>query len=135
MSWTRVGTWAVALVIGVVFGVAGTIGQAAMWGPIPLGLVIAVIGAGALILAVRLLSGDRWTALACALGAVVATLVFSGKGPGGSVVVPAPPAGEISTGIVWTIALPIVAAIIVGWPSLTATGRKTDGPAARHELD
>ncbi|MBN9224725.1 MAG: histidinol dehydrogenase [Microbacterium sp. SCN 70-27] len=135
MSWTRVGTWAVALVIGVVFGVAGTIGQAAMWGPIPLGLVIAVIGAGALILAVRLLSGDRWTALACALGAVVATLVFSGKGPGGSVVVPAPPTGEISTGIIWTFALPVVAAIIVGWPSLTATARKTDGPAARHELD
>ena len=38
------GTWVIALVIGAVYGVAGTIGQAAVWGPVPLGLVIAVIG-------------------------------------------------------------------------------------------
>ena len=43
--------------IGLVYGVAGTIGQAAMWGPIPLGLLVAVIGVGALLLAVRLLTG------------------------------------------------------------------------------
>ena len=60
--------------IGAVYGVAGTIGQAAVWGPVPLGLVIAVIGVGALLLAVRLLTGDRWNALACG----------SDKVPGGS---------------------------------------------------
>lgn len=116
-SWTRLGTAAVALVIGAVYGVAGTIGQAATWGVLPLGLVIALIGVGALLLAVRLLTADRWAALACAIGAMTATLVFSGKGPGGSVVVPAPADGQLSTGIIWTVAVPILAAIIIGWPS------------------
>lgn len=111
------GTWIVAGVIGLVYGVAGTIGQAAIWGAVPLGLVIAVIGAGALLLAVRNLTDDRWAALACGLGAMLATLVFSGRGPGGSIVVPAPADGQLSTGIVWTIAVPLLAAVIVGWPS------------------
>lgn len=119
-SWARVGTWVVAVVIGLVYGVAGTIGQAATWGIVPLGLVIAIIGVGALLLAVRLLTSDRWAALACGLGAMIATLVFSGKGPGGSVVVPAPADGQFSTGIIWTLAVPILATVIVGWPTLTA---------------
>jgi len=128
-SWARVGTWAVAVVIGLVYGVAGTIGQAAVWGVIPLGLVIAIIGVGALLLAVRLLTSDRWAALACGLGAMIATLVFSGRGPGGSVVVPAPAEGQFSTGIVWTLAVPILATLIVGWPSLSASRAATATPA------
>lgn len=115
----RIATWIVAVVIGLVFGVAGTIGQAAMWGPVPLGLVIAIVGVGALVLAVRLLTADRWTALATGLGAMVATLVFSGRGPGGSIVVPAPVDGTVSTGIIWTIAVPLMAAVIIGWPSFS----------------
>lgn len=118
LTLARTATWIVAVVIGLVFGVAGTIGQAAMWGPVPLGLVIAIIGVAALLLAVRLLTGDRWTALATGLGAMIATMVFSGRGPGGSVVVPAPVDGAISTGIVWTIAVPLFTALIVGWPRL-----------------
>lgn len=109
----------VALIVGVVFGVAGTIGQAAHWGPVPLGLVIALIGVGALVLAVRLLTTDRWTALATGIGAMVATLVFSGRGPGGSIVVPAPGEGEVSTGLIWTIAVPLLVALVVAWPSLS----------------
>lgn len=118
-SWARLGTWAVALLIGAVYGVAGTIGQAATWGPVPIGLVIAVIGVAALLVAVRLLVSDRWAAAATGLGATVAALVFSGRGPGGSVVVPAPAEGEISTGLLWTIIVPLIAAIVVGWPSST----------------
>ena len=45
------------------------------------------------------------------------SLVFSGKGPGGSIVVPAPADGQLSSGIIWTIAVPLLAALIVGWPS------------------
>lgn len=123
------GTWAVAVLIGLVYGVAGTIGQAAMWGPVPLGLLIALIGTGGLLLAVRLLTADRWAALACALGALTATLVFSGRGPGGSVVVPAPTDGRLSTGIIWTIAVPIMAAVIVGWPAFTGAGARDDAEA------
>lgn len=128
----RIGTWAVALVIGIVYGVAGTIGQAASWGSFPLGLVIAVIGAGALLVAVRLLTDDRWATLATAMGAMLATLIFSGRGPGGSVVVPAPEDGQLSTGIIWTLAVPIVAAVVIAWPSLPprATPAATDQPEA-----
>ncbi|WP_331280839.1 MULTISPECIES: DUF6113 family protein [Microbacterium] len=118
-SVARVGTWAVALLTGAVYGVAGTVGQAAQWGWFPLGLLVAVVGIGALLLAVRLLTSDRWAALATGLGAMVATLVFSGRGPGGSVVVPAPEDGQLSTGIVWTLAVPIIVAIVVAWPSTT----------------
>lgn len=116
----RLGTWTIALVIGIVYGVAGTIGQAAVWGAFPLGLVVAVIGIGALLLAVRLLTEDRWATLATALGAMLATLVFSGRGPGGSVVVPAPEDGQLSTGIIWTLAVPIIAAVVIAWPAMPA---------------
>ena len=116
----RAGTWAIAAAVGLVYGVAGTIGQGAQWGVVPVGLVVATVGATALIAAVRLLTGDRWAALATGAGVMAATLAFSGRGPGGSVVVPAPADGELSTGIVWTLAVPIATALVVAWPSLTA---------------
>jgi len=117
----RGATWAVAVVIGAVYGVAGTIGQSATWGWFPLGLVVAVVGIAALLAAVRLLTADRWAGLATAMGAMTATLIFSGRGPGGSVVVPAPADGAISTGIIWTIAVPIIAAVVIAWPMTSAT--------------
>ena len=132
-SLARIGTWAVALIIGLVYGVAGTIGQAAAWGWFPVGLVIAVVGSGALLVAVRLLTADRWATLATAMGIMVATLVFSGRGPGGSIVVPAPVDGALSTGILWTIAVPIVGAFVIAWPSLP-TRAETGRPSER-ELD
>lgn len=122
MTLSRAGTWLVALIIGAVFGAAGTIAQSAVWGWFPVGVVVAIVGVGAIMLAVRLLTGDRWSALATGLGAMITTLVLSGRGPGGSVVVPAPAEGEFSTGIIWTIAVPILVALIVAWPS-TARGR------------
>lgn len=118
MTLSRAGTWLVALIVGAVYGVAGTIGQAAHWGWFPVGLIVALVGVTAIVVAVRVLTSDRWSTLATAMGAMLATLVFSGAGPGGSVVVPAPPEGELSTGIVWTIAVPVVAAIVVAWPSM-----------------
>lgn len=119
MRGARVGTWAIAGVIGIVYGVAGTIGQGATWGVFPIGLIVAIIGVAALITAVRVLTTDRWAAFATSLGAMIATILFSGTGPGGSVVVPAPAEGEVSTGIIWTIALPIIAALIVAWPAVS----------------
>ncbi|GAA3915738.1 DUF6113 family protein [Microbacterium invictum] len=119
-SWARVATWVVAAAIGFVYGIAGTIGQSARWGWFPVGLIVAIIGVAALVLAVRLLTADRWAALATGAGIALSTVLFSGTGPGGSVVVPAPPEGELSTGVIWMFAAPIVAGLIVAWPSTPA---------------
>lgn len=119
MSWARAGTWIVAFIVGIVYGVAGTIGHSFLWGWFPLGLLVATVGVAALLIAVRLLTSDRWAALATGMGVMIATLVFSGSGPGGSIVVPAPPAGEINAGIIWTIAVPLIVAVVVAWPTPT----------------
>lgn len=113
----------VAALVGFVYGVAGTIGQSASWGWFPVGLVVAIVGIAALVVAVRLLTADRWSALATGLGAMISTVLFSGRGPGGSVVVPAPADGEISTGVIWTLAVPIIVALIVAWPAAGDSAR------------
>lgn len=116
----------VALLVGVVYGVAGTIAHAYALGWFPLGLILAVVGSGALLLAVRLLTADRWAALGTGLGMMTATLVFSGRGPGGSIVVP-----QTLLGTVWTIALPLMVAIVVAWPDRVAARRDIDSEATR----
>lgn len=107
----RLGTWAVAFVVGVVYGLAGTIAHSYELGWFPLGLVLALTGCGALLAAVRLLTVDRWATLATGLGMMTATLVFSQRGPGGSVIVPDTPLATV-----WTLALPILVAVAVAWP-------------------
>lgn len=112
----RVVTWVVAFIVGAVYGLAGTIAQGFDLAWIPLGLIIAIVGSGALVAAVRLLTGDRWAALATGMGMMTATLIFSGRGPGGSVIVPQAGAGEFDSGIIWTIAVPLLVAVAVAWP-------------------
>jgi hypothetical protein len=102
----------VAFVVGAVYGLAGTIAHAYTLGWFPLGLVLAIIGSGALLAAVRLLTADRWAALATGIGMIVATLVFSGRGPGGSVIVP-----QTELAIAWTVAVPVLVVIAVAWPN------------------
>ena len=63
-----------AAIAGLVYGVAGTIGQAYSWGVLPVGLIVAVLGISGLVAGLRLLTGDRWTALACGAGALIAEL-------------------------------------------------------------
>lgn len=120
-SWARLGTWIIALVVGAVYGLAGTIAHAFALGWLPLGLILSIVGCAALLAAVRLLTNDRWAALGAGLGMMLATLVFSGRGPGGSVIVP-----ESTLGVVWTIAIPIIVLVVVAWPALpprVAVGR------------
>jgi hypothetical protein len=107
-----VATWVVALLVGAVYGLAGTIAHAYRWGWFPLGLILAIIGSAALLAAVRLLTGDRWAALAGGIGMILATLAFSGRGPGGSVIV-----AQTELAIAWTIAVPVLVAIVVAWPA------------------
>lgn len=132
--FARVGTWVIALLVGVVYGLAGTIAHAYALGWFPLGLILAIIGSAALLSAVRLLTLDRWAALASGLGMILATFVFSGKGPGGSVIVPTVESGQFDPGMVWTIAVPILVAVVVAWPEHFAVVRPAN-PTGESELD
>lgn len=113
---SRLATWAIALLIGAVYGIAGTISHAYALGWLPLGLILAILGSAALLVAVRALTLDRWATLATGLGMTLAVLLFSGPGPGGSVVVPQSSDGAVNAGLVWTIAVPVLVAIVVSWP-------------------
>lgn len=115
-SLSRIATWLVAFLVGAVYGLAGTIAHSFRLGWFPLGLVLAVIGSAALLAAVRLLTGDRWSALAAGLGMIAATIAFSGRGPGGSVIV-----AQTDLAVVWTVAVPILVVIAVAWPSRLRT--------------
>jgi Family of unknown function (DUF6113) len=111
-SLSRIATWIVAFIVGAVYGLAGTIAHAYTIGWFPLGLLLAIIGSAALLVAVRLLTADRWAALATGVGMIVATLVFSGRGPGGSVIVP-----QTEFAIAWTVAVPVLVVLAVVWPN------------------
>lgn len=128
----RAATWFVAFLVGAVYGLAGTIAHTYAVGWFPLGLVLAVIGSGALLVAVRLLTADRWAALATGLGIAVATLVFSGRGPGGSVIVPQAAEGQFDAGLVWTVAVLLIVVLVVAWPDLSRVQREEH---AASELD
>lgn len=117
-AFARIGTWIVALVAGAVYGLAGTIAHAYTWGWFPLGLILGILGSAALLLAVRLLTADRWATLATGIGMMTATLVFSGSGPGGSVIVP-----QTGLAVVWTFAVPVLVAVLIAWPDRTRPAR------------
>ncbi|WP_458042093.1 MULTISPECIES: histidinol dehydrogenase [Bacteria] len=122
---SRIPTLFIAALAGAVFGVVGTVAHAAtIWG-IPVGLVLGIVGAAALMLAIRLLA-DRWASVAAGVGITLAVIVFSGEGPGGSVIAPAGMAA-----VVWTVACPLVAVLIVAWPEFPTSTR----PAAVSAVD
>ncbi len=111
---SRVGMYLFAAIAGGVYGIVGTVAQAStLWG-LPVGLVLALIGSSALILAIRLLS-DRGSTLAAAVGLVLAIVVLSGNGTGGSVIAPA---DDLKVWV-WALSCPLLAGLIVAWPAQT----------------
>lgn len=106
------------MVVGAIYGAAGTISHAYRVFGFPVGLILAMVAAGAVIIAVRALTADRWAALATGLGAMIVSLVLSGTGAGGSVIVP-----QSILGIVWTLWLPLVTTFVVAWPERIDRGR------------
>ncbi|QAY61009.1 histidinol dehydrogenase [Microbacterium protaetiae] len=117
----RVLVWVIALAIGAVYGTAGTIAHAYRLGVFPVGVILALLGIGAMFVAMRGMTGDRWTTLAGGVGALAATVMFSGTGPGGSVVVPAVEEGAVNLGLVWGIGMAFLATVVVAWPDLSRT--------------
>lgn len=115
VSWvSRVLSWISAALVGGVYGVAGTIGHSVMWGPVPVGLIVATIACAAILVAVRALTHDRGAAVAAGLGMLGMLVLISGVGPGGSVVVQDSFAGRI-----WTYLVAGIVLLVVAWPSFS----------------
>ncbi len=110
----RVLSWIMAVVVGGVYGVAGTIGHSLMWGPVPVGLIVGGIACGAILVAVRTLTHDRGAAIATGAGMLGLLFVISQRGPGGSVVVP-----DALNGQIWMYIVVALVILVIAWPSLS----------------
>ena len=108
---------AVLLVLaGAVVGGIGTVSHqiTADWGfSVPLGLIGSLLAYTALLTGLRLLGGSRLPALLAALGAIAVILLFTQESPGGSVLIPNNPLGQI-----WLAGPIIIAAVVVSWPDV-----------------
>ncbi|MBC7443325.1 MAG: hypothetical protein H7311_12560 [Ramlibacter sp.] len=108
-----------AFLIGVAFGVVGTIAHQATVpiGPVilPVGLMLALVGVTALLVGLRLVLGDRMIVLCCALGLLGTVFLLSLRSTGGSVLIP-----EGIPGLLWTVVPTLVATLVLAWPRIPA---------------
>lgn len=123
---SRVLSWVAAALVGGVYGVAGTIAHSVMWGPIPIGIIVAAIACAAILIAVRALTHDRGAAVAAGIGMIGMLVLISGVGPGGSIVVPASLSGQI-----WTYLVAGIVLLVIAWPSFSRVPVRTVAPAAQ----
>jgi hypothetical protein len=114
-------------VVGAVFGLAATVTHAtSVWGLPWVGLVLGAVACGGMLLAVRLLLHDRWGALATGLGMLLGMVVISGRGPGGSVIVP-----NDLLGVTWTWTVAVMVLLVAAWPDFSRIRRLQQEQAAR----
>lgn len=108
-----------ALAAGSLFGVLGTVAHQTTVElgalTIPLGLILALLASGTLLLGLRLVVHDRLVVLAAAIGLVATVFLLSLRSTGGSVLVPA---GVLGT--VWSMAPALFAALVIAWPRIPA---------------
>ncbi len=122
-------SWLAAAVVGGVYGIAATIAHSFLWGPVPVGLIVGGIACAALLISLRTLTGDRWAALAAGLGMLALIFLISQRGPGGSVVVPNTPLGNI-----WMYLAAGITILVVAWPDMSrlGAGAAEDREPTRH---
>ena len=120
-SWIVRGlSWLAALVVGALYGIAATIAHSFVWLHIPVGLIVGAISCAGLLVALRTLTGDRWTAAAGGLGLLVTLFIVSQPGPGGSIVV-----ANTLLGQIWTYLAAAIVLVVVAWPDLSRRPRTT----------
>jgi hypothetical protein len=124
----RIVSFVLSLVVGAAYGTAASVAQAFALGWFPLGLIVAVVGTGALLLALRLLTGDRWTALAGGAGVLLTMVLFSQVGPGGSAIVAAQSSATEWVPLAWTVSVPLLVALVVAWPDAAALRPRAEDP-------
>jgi LmbE family N-acetylglucosaminyl deacetylase len=118
----KLATAVFGLLVGVLFGVLGTVAHQATISigsvAIPIGLVLALAGTTALLVGLRMVLHDRAAVFLTALGLLGTVFVLSLRSTGGSVLVPA---GLVGT--LWTVVPALVAALALAWPKLPVKHR------------
>lgn len=118
----RIGASIVAALVGALAGVTLTVAHQASivvaGVPIPWGIIAAVTITAALIAGLRLVFGTRVVAASGAVGLLAASAFLALQPAGGSVLVPANPAGYT-----WTFAPVLIALLVLGWPRVTRPTR------------
>jgi len=123
----RIATLVLAFIVGAIYGTLGTVGHRQAWQvgdvSLPWGLVLALIGVAALLVAFRTIGGGRLVAAVAGLGVILVVGLLTLPGPGGSVLV----VGDL-TGTIWSIGPALVTVFVVAWPRLPAraSGRRDD---------
>lgn len=121
---------ALCFVVGAIYGAVGTVvhQNVVRIGAIdlPVALVLALVGALALLLGFRLLFADRTAVLGAALGMVGTIALFSIASAGGSVLIP-----QGVLGLLWTVVPVLIATVVVAWPRMPQ--RSAASPAAREQ--
>lgn len=111
---SRVVACTLALLIGAALGGIGTVNH--QWGyssGLPLGVVAALALVAALVAGFRLVFATRIVAFFASVGILVALVVLTVGGPGGSVLVPANGAGYG-----WSYGAAAIIALVLAWPNL-----------------
>jgi hypothetical protein len=116
----RIASWVIGLLLGVVFGMLGTVvhqSTVSFFGlfDLPIGLILAIASVVFLLVGLRLILPTRLLAFLAALGLVGIVAVLTLPSPGGSILVPADVHGY---GYIWTFAPTVVAIIVLAWPKL-----------------
>ncbi|MEO7122220.1 MAG: PIG-L family deacetylase [Lacisediminihabitans sp.] len=114
---SRVIACVLAALVGLALGGIGTVNHQLVLGlgaaRLPSGVILALLLVAALMVGLRLVFVSRILALAAGIGILIAIAVLTVGGPGGSVLVPANPAGYS-----WTYGAAAVVALVLVWPRL-----------------
>ncbi|RFA14046.1 hypothetical protein B7R22_10525 [Subtercola boreus] len=124
----RVASWIIGLLLGVVFGMLGTVvhqSTISFFGlfDLPLGLILAVASVVFLLVGLRLILPSRLIAFLAALGLVGIVAVLTLPSPGGSILIPA---DERGYGYVWTFAPTVIALVVLAWPKRRQAEQPSD---------
>ena len=125
---------ALAGLIGIALGGIGTVNHQLVLSVgdarLPSGVTVALVLVAALMVGLRLVFVSRIVALVAGLGILLAVALFTVGGPGGSVLVPANPAGYV-----WSYGAAMVVALVLVWPNLSALASRNPSRVPRDTMD
>ena len=123
---SRIAALALSTVIGGVAGATLTIVHQAsvpVGGvTVPWGIISALLITSALLLGLRLVFQTRLVAMFATVGLLAVSAALAAQSVGGSVLVPANPAGYV-----WTFAPVVIAGVVLGWPRLVRREQASGG--------